>query len=211
MISTETDLRESIIQACLRMSRERLVTGTAGNISVRVGDRMLITPSSVDYELMTPDDIHNVSIDVTAEFPDRASSETPLHRIVYATSAAQAVVHYHGLHSVAVSNICTSMPVEHYYAMRIGGEVSVAPYARFGSSELAENVGGALEGRLAALMQNHGGVSIGRDLDHAYANASLLEWLCQLNLTTRSAGTPRSLTSQEIADVSFMYERNRLD
>lgn len=211
MGNAERETRQAIIDACQRMVREGLVTGTAGNISVRRGEQMLITPSGRDYGSLTVDDICLVDLEPGAPIAQGASSEAPLHRIVYRCSAAAAVVHFHGVQSVAVSNTLDALPVEHYYAMRIGGEIDVAPYARFGSERLAASVGAALDGKLAALMQNHGGVAIGRDLAHAYENASLLEWLCALALASRSIGDPRLLTPDEIAEVAFMYERNRLD
>lgn len=203
MQAGERHARQSVIEACLRMARDGLVTGTAGNVSVRLGDRMLITPGSRDYETLTVEDIRDVGALAADGDDPGASSETPLHRAIYAATSAQAIVHYHGIHSVAVSNTLDRLPVEHYYALRLGGEVRVAPYARFGSPELATNVADAISDRRAALMQNHGGVGIGHSLDRAYAHAALLEWLCQLTILSRVVGTPRVLTDAEAADVGF--------
>lgn len=203
MQARERHARQSVIDACLRMEREGLVTGTAGNVSVRLGDRMLITPGSRAYESLTVDDIRDVDVLRAGDEDAGASSETPLHRAIYASTPALAIVHYHGIHSVAVSNTLRRLPIEHYYALRLGGEVRVAAYARFGSPELAANVADAISDRRATLMQNHGGVGIGRDLDQAFANAALLEWLCQLTILSRVVGTPRALTDVEAADVGF--------
>lgn len=204
----DTIVRQSIIEASQRMQAEGLIIGTAGNISVRTETGMLITPSGLPYDSLQVGDICAVDSDGTpADTSQRTpSSESPLHRAAYAArDEAMAVVHFHGLYSSAASCVVDEMPVIHYYAMRLGGSIPVVKYSTFGSGSLAADVGVALTNRRAALMQNHGGVAIGRTLEEAFQNALLLEWLSRLFVTASSMGTPRELDEAEIAAVGAIY------
>ena len=197
--------REQVAETGRRLVDDGLVLGTAGNVSVRVGDLVAISPSSIPYHLVGADDVCVVDL---AGVPFAGldtpppSSETPMHLAIYADSDATAVVHHHGLSSTAVSTTVDELPPLHYYALQLGGPTRVAPYATFGTDELARSVLDALEDRTAALMQNHGAVAHGDSLDRAYDRARLLEWLCALHLQAHGPGTPRILTAAELADVS---------
>jgi L-fuculose-phosphate aldolase len=129
------------------------------------------------------------------------SSELGLHLGVYDGSAATAVVHTHAPYSTAVACVLDELPVLHYQHLLLGGSVRVAPYATFGTPELAARVREALAGRQAALMANHGSVAIGATLDKAVEHALLLEWLATLHHRASALGTPRVLTEAEQADV----------
>lgn len=204
----EVALREEIVTCVRELSNAGLVIGTAGNVSARLGSRMLITPSGKPYDQMESGDICLLDEHGGAVEPDGApepSSETPLHLAAYAATDARAVVHFHGLYSTAVATTAQSLPVIHYYAVRLGGEIRVAPYSTFGSSQLASDVAAAIRDRKAALMANHGGVAVGATLSEAYANAELLEWLCQLHTLAFSIGDPRRLTSTDISAVQHRY------
>jgi L-fuculose-phosphate aldolase len=129
------------------------------------------------------------------------SSETPMHLAVYHGGTARAVVHTHSSYAVVVSATMSELPPIHYNALLLGGVVRVAPYATYGTPELAAHVSAALEGRQAALMQNHGAVAIGPGLDQALAGARLLEWLCQVYVQAKMVGEPRVLTEEERSAV----------
>lgn len=199
--------RREVIRYSQRLVTDRLITGTAGNISLRVPDGLLITPSGLPYDSLAPADLCVLTVDGDVVAGHREpSSESQLHVAAYAAvPEANAVVHFHGLYSTAVATARTELPVIHYYAVRLGGVVPVAPYHTFGSQALADGVGQALHGRRAALMANHGAVTVGRTLDEAFGNALLLEWLCHLFIESATLGAPRQLSEDEIADVAAKY------
>jgi L-fuculose-phosphate aldolase len=129
------------------------------------------------------------------------TSELDLHLGVYAGSGSAAVVHTHAPYSTAAACVLVELPVLHYQQLLLGGEVRVAPYATFGTPELADGVLAALHGRQAALMANHGSVAVGATLPNAVENALLLEWLAALHHRATALGTPRLLTEQQQLDV----------
>jgi L-fuculose-phosphate aldolase len=197
--------RAAVAGTCRRMGRDGLVVGTAGNVSVRVGDLVAISPSGVPYEQLTAEQVGVHDVGGTAvDAPLRPSSELPLHLAVYARhSAAAAVVHTHAPASTALSTVLDEVPASHYYTAMFGGPVRVAPYATFGTPELAENVAKALEGRSAALMGNHGALTVGEDVATAYDRALYLEYVCDVQLRAMSTGLPvRVLPRDEIDRVA---------
>jgi L-fuculose-phosphate aldolase len=110
-------------------------------------------------------------------------------------------VHTHAPYATAVACVLEELPVLHYEQLLLGGAVRVAPYATFGTPELAAAVREALDGRQAALMANHGSVAVGASLGAAVENALLLEWLAALHHRASALGTPRVLTAEEQDDV----------
>lgn len=194
--------RREVAECGRRMLADGLVLGTAGNVSVRVGELVAISPSGMPYERITAADVAVVGLDGNrVDGLHAPSSETPMHLGIYARTAARAVVHHHGLHSAAVSTVVNELPALHYYVLQLGGPVRVARYATYGTPELAQSVCAALADRTAALMQNHGAVAYGDSLDQAYDRARLLEWLCALHVTATGMGTPRALTGAELDAV----------
>jgi L-fuculose-phosphate aldolase len=195
--------RQEIVVVCRRLVEDRLVVGTAGNVSRRVDELVAVTPSGVDYHRLRPELVGVYRLDGTVvEATLRPTSEMPLHLAVYAATGAAAIVHNHAVASTALSLIVDAIPTTHYYSALFGGQVQVAPYARFGTDQLAENVSAALSGRTAALMSNHGAITIGDDLEQAYERSVYLEWLCDLQLRAMSTGRPlKVLPPEEIAEV----------
>lgn len=195
--------REQIVQACRFMQREHLVVGTAGNVSVRVGDHVAISPSGVAYEAMVADDV--VVTDLTGRVVDgllQPSSELPLHLAVYAATGAGAITHNHAPASTALGLIVDEIPPSHYYSAMFGGAVRVAPYATFGTQQLADNVTEALRDRTAALMGNHGAVLAGQALPKVLNLVPYLEYICDVQLRAMATGAPvRVLGDDEIAEV----------
>ncbi|TAM66463.1 MAG: class II aldolase/adducin family protein [Microbacteriaceae bacterium] len=203
-------VRTQIVQTCRRLQDEGLVVGTAGNVSVRLDDGILITPSATAYETMDEDDICAVADDGRAiDPPQSPSSELGLHLAAYAASpSANAVVHFHGRWSCAAAAcIADALPIIHYYAARLDAPVAVVPYAHFGSPELAASVGGALTTRRAVLMANHGATVTGRTLKEAFENARLLEWLCRLHIDSGASGKRLVLSDADAGVVAETYAR----
>ena len=197
------DIRAHVADTCRALRRNGLVVGTAGNVSVRVGDFVVISPSGVDYDLITPDLVGVHRFDGTpVDAPLKPSSEFPLHLEVYARTEASAIVHTHASASTTLSTVVDEIPASHYYTALFGGMVRVAPYATFGTTRLAQNVAAALEGRTAALMGNHGAITIGDTLEKAYARVEYLEYVCDVQIRALSTGLPiRTLAAEEVTQV----------
>ncbi|MGW1893121.1 class II aldolase/adducin family protein [Streptomyces sp. NPDC002004] len=187
-----------LVAAARRTVADGLVVGTSGNVSVRVGDTVLITPTGVPYDLLGPGDAVGVGLDGEQLIGDLApTSELPLHLAIHRTTPARAVVHTHAVHATAVSTLVPELPPIHYMAGALGGVVRVAPYALYGTDELAESMLAALDGRSGCLLQNHGTVTYGDTLSQAYDRTAQLEWMCRVWLTARSVpGLSPSLLSE---------------
>jgi L-fuculose-phosphate aldolase len=193
--------REAIVTTCLELYRAGLVVGTAGNVSLRAGDLVAVSPSGVRYAALTPDLVGVHRLDGTpVEAPLAPTSELPLHLALYAARPeAGAVVHTHSPAATALSTLVDEVPAVHYYTAMFGGPVRVAPYATYGTDELARNVVRALHDRTGCLMGNHGAVTVGPDLAAAHDQSLYLEWLCDVYLRAASAGTPRLLSAAQLA------------
>ncbi|MFC4587154.1 class II aldolase/adducin family protein [Sphaerisporangium corydalis] len=194
--------RERLCEIGARMVGTGLVLGTSGNISVRNGDLVAVSPGGVALDRLTPEScpVLDMSGNVV-EGDHKPSSEVPMHLALYADTGTTAIVHTHSQYAVVVSATMTELPPIHYNALLLGGVVRVAPYATYGTPELAAHVRAALAGRQAALMANHGAVAIGADLDQALASARLLEWLCTVYVQAKMVGEPHVLTEEELVAV----------
>ncbi len=185
-----------------QMAVDGLVVGTSGNVSLRAGDLLAVTPTGVDYATMTAEDVSVVTLRGEHREGLLPTSELPLHLLAYRSAAVGALVHTHSVHATAVSTLVTEVPRIHYILGLFGGPVRVAPYATYGTQELAEGVLAALADRSGCLIANHGTVTTGASLPAAYERALQLEWVCRLWLAARSAGAPRLLPPEEVALVA---------
>ncbi|WP_221355003.1 class II aldolase/adducin family protein [Streptomyces sp. REN17] len=191
-----------LVAVARRTVADGLVVGTSGNVSVRVGDTVLVTPTGVPYGRLTPGDLCGVSLDGRQVLGSLVpTSELPMHLAVYRSTGAHAVVHTHAVHATAVSALVAELPLVHYMAAALGGPVRVAPYATYGTEELARNVLEALRDRTACLLRNHGTLAYGATLDQAYDRTAQLEWMCRVWLTASSVPgrTPALLTGDQVA------------
>ena len=197
------DERVQLVEFCHRMQADDLTVGTSGNLSVRSGDHIAITPSGVVYDDLTPESI--CVIDLAGNKVEDGldpSSEVPMHTSVYRATDAGAVVHTHPLYCTTLSVLMDEVPPVHYMIALLGGPVRVAKYARFGSAELAENSVRAMAGRFGALMQNHGATTYGDTLEKAYTRSIYLEWVCKLYHQAKLIGEPHLLPLDEIDGVA---------
>lgn len=201
--------RGEIAAACRRLAADGLVIGTAGNISARAGDRIVITATGAAFEQMTPEQVSVVDMSGEVVLGSLApTSELELHLGIYRDFGTGAVVHTHAPMATAVGCVVDVLPCVHYQMLLLGGDVRVAPYATFGSPELAAHVHAALEGRAAALMANHGAVTHADDLPKAVELALLLEWACTVYWRAASIGTPRTLDDDaQVAVIEAAAQR----
>ncbi|MEE1737467.1 class II aldolase/adducin family protein [Streptomyces sp. BE147] len=194
-----------VVDTARRSAADGLVVGTSGNVSARVGGTVLVTPSGVPYDRLGPNDAVGVDLEGRRVLGDLApTSELPLHLAVYRNSDAAAVVHTHAVHATAVSTLVEEVPLVHYAAAMLGGPVRTAPYARYGTRELADNMLAALRDRTGCLLRNHGTVTYGDSLDQAYDRTAQLEWLCRLWLTASSVPgrEPALLSPAQLREVT---------
>jgi L-fuculose-phosphate aldolase len=194
--------RLHVAAAARRLAAEGLVVGTAGNVSERGGEFVAITPTGASLDEVTADQV--AVVDLQGAHVDGAfapTSELHLHLGVYRRYPAGAVVHTHAPMATALSCVLDELPVVHYQMLLLGGPVRVAPYATFGSPELADATLDALEGRMAALMSNHGAIAYGGDVDAAVQQSLLLEWACTVYWRAAAIGTPRVLDEDDRAAV----------
>jgi len=195
--------RELVIEYCLRMLGDGLTVATSGNVSVRVGENIAITPSGVDYEALAPADICVITVEGEhVDGPQNPSSEVPMHTVVYQNTDALAVVHTHPVYATVLGTLVEEIPPIHYMLALLGGPVRVAPYAPFGTEELARSCLAAMKDRYAVLLQNHGATTYGASLAKAYTRSVYLEWLCRIYCEAKAIGQPRLLTAAELASVA---------
>ena len=193
--------REAVAAAARRVAAEKLVVGTAGNISARAGDHVAVTPTGAVLAELEPRQVVIVDLDGRTVHGDYApTSEIELHLGAYRRFQAGAVVHAHSPAGTALGCVLDELPLVHYQMLALGGPIRVAPYATFGTPELAQLTLDALEGRAAALMANHGMIATGSDLDAAVENALLLEWACDLYGRAAAVGRPRTLDAGQAQD-----------
>lgn len=197
-------LSREIIETCLEMTSLGLNQGTAGNVSARYENGMLITPSGIPYERLTENMIVYVDNDGNYDKGQLPSSEWRFHLAAYQTRPeANAVVHNHAIHCTAVSILNRPIPAIHYMIAAAGGNsIPCAPYATFGTRELSEHVIVALKDRKATLLQHHGLIACEANLEKALWLAHEVEVLARLYLSTLAIVDPVPvLDDEEIAIV----------
>ncbi len=201
--TTDREKRQSIIDACIRMNALGVNQGTSGNISLRHGDGMLVTPTSVPYETMQPEQIVFMGFDGWFDPGQRPSSEWRFHLdILKARPEVNAVVHAHPPYATTLAIMGLEIPPIHYMVAVAGGDtIRCAPYATFGTQELSANAVSALEGRLACLLAHHGMIAIGPSLSKAMWLAVEVETLARQYHGCLQIGTPPLLSKDEIENV----------
>ncbi|MEK9662522.1 MAG: class II aldolase/adducin family protein [Alphaproteobacteria bacterium] len=200
---THLALRRAIVATCRRMNALGINQGTSGNVSSRVSGGLLITPSGVPYEAMTPGGIVAMAADGTVKGDGKPSSEWRFHvDILAARPDAGAIVHTHSVHATALSCLRRDIPAFHYMVAVGGGDtIRCADYATFGTQTLSDHALAALDGRRACLLANHGVIATGRDLDAALALAVEVETLAQQYLLALQVGKPTILGKGEMRRV----------
>jgi L-fuculose-phosphate aldolase len=193
--------REAVAAAARRLASQGLVLGTAGNVSARAGELVAVTPTGAVLAELQAEQVVVVDLDGATVHGDYApTSEIELHLGAYRRLRAGAVVHAHSPVGTALACVLDELPLVHYQMLALGGPIRVAPYATFGTEELATLTLDALEGRAAALMANHGMIALGPDVEAAVENALLLEWASELYWRAAAVGSPRTLDAGQAQD-----------
>lgn len=206
----DLDARQTIVSACQDLQRSGLIKGTSGNVSIRHGAEMLITPSGVPYDEMTPDMVTLMPLDGGGAWsgPLKPSSEWRFHLDILNTREdAGAIVHAHPIHCTALAMARQPIPPAHYMIAAFGGiDVRCAGYATFGTQALSDRVLEAIEGRHACLMANHGMIALGADLPQALWRAEELETLAHQYCQSLAIGGPVLLSDADMADAMEMFK-----
>jgi L-fuculose-phosphate aldolase len=197
--------RAQIVRFGKKLLAARLTSGTGGNLSILNRERGLIaiSPSGVEYEDMVPSDVAVVDGDgTTVEGSRKPSSELDFHRALYSKrSDIQAVVHTHSVYATTMACLRWEIPAVHYLVAFSGHKVPLAPYATFGTPELARNVAEHIGECNALLLANHGLVAIGPNLDTAFAVADEIELVARIYYQAKSIGEPVILPEEEMSSV----------
>ncbi len=203
--------REMLVECCRRLARSHLGSGTSGNVSVFDRDSRLvaISPSAMDYEQMTAADVVIVDLEGQPQERDgrRASSELEMHLGCYRQrDDVNAVVHTHSPQATTLAVLGRELPAVHYMIALSGrGTVPCAPYHLFGTAELADAAVSALDGGYGVLLQSHGVLACGTDLNHAWSLAEQIEFCAGLYLQALAVGKPTILSTEQIEAVSRQF------
>jgi L-fuculose-phosphate aldolase len=209
MTDDERALRRAIIDTCNAMTARGLNQGTSGNVSRRIDGGLLITPSGLAYETMTPEDIVELRFDGSYRGAHRPSSEWRFHRdILGARPDVDVVLHNHATFATTLSCFERGIPPFHYMTAVAGGhDIRVSPYACFGTQELSDRVLAALEGRFACLMGHHGLVTVAPTLEKALKLAVEVETLSKMYVHALAIGEPPHLSAAEMDRVLAQMRR----
>jgi len=201
-MSNERALREEMVAICRRMNSSGINQGTAGNLSVRSGDGFLITPSSLPYDTMTPDDIVEMGFDGTY-VGRRPSSEWRFHRdILKERGDMNVVLHCHSVYATTLACHHKTIPSFHYMTGVAGGTtIRCAEYATFGTQALSDNALAALKDRKACLLGQHGQISLGTNMEGALWLAIEVETLSRIYVQALTLGEPPVLSDEEMGRV----------
>ena len=202
------DLREELAKTARQMISSGLVTGTSGNVSARTPEgNVLITPSGIDYGTLEPEDVVLVDLDKNVlEGSLEPSSETPMHTGIYRSRPeVGAVVHTHSRFATTLACLGWEIEPVHYMLTTLSddGRIPLAPYATYGTEELAGYAGEALgESHNACLLQNHGTITVGQSAEEAFSRTVILEEMAEIYYRTRIVGEPILLTPEQVEEVA---------
>lgn len=208
MTDEELTLRRQMVDTCRKMNSTGINQGTAGNLSVRFGDGFLITPSSLPYDTMQPEDLVEMGWDGTY-VGRRPSSEWRFHRdILRARSDVNVVLHCHSLYATTVACHHKTIPAFHYMVGVMGGNtLRCAAYATFGTQALSDAALVALKDRMACLLGQHGQISLGTTLEGALWMAVEVETLSRMYAQALTLGEPPILPDEEMDRVIAQMKR----
>ena len=202
MADEETTLRQELVEHYQKVDALGLNEMSSGNLSVRFGDKMLISPNGATGDSITVDNVVTCSFNGDYEGDRLPSSEWRMHAAIYKEyEDACAVVHTHSDYCVAVASHVTTLPGFHYLVGVFGGgDVPCVPYSTFGREQLAKDASEALADRTACLLGNHGMIARAPNLKRAVNQAQRLEIMCRQYVLSRQLGEPNRLTDADWED-----------
>lgn len=200
--------RYALVRFGKKLLSSRLTTGSGGNLSIydRNAGLLAITPSGIEYDVLQPEDVVILSVAdgsvVNVDSRLKPSSELGFHLALYRKRPdIGAVVHTHSVYATTMACLNVEIPAVHYLVAFSGRKVPLAPYATFGTEALARNVAETIGEHNAVLLANHGLVTIGPDIETAFAAAEEIELVAQIYFQTRAIGTPVVLPDEEMDRV----------
>jgi len=198
-----TATREAAVAAVRRLDALGMNRGSTGNLSLRAGDGMLITPTGMGADDLRPQDLVWRGWDGTLRGDWQPSSEWHFHQAIYRVRPdLHAVLHTHSTHAAALACLRRELPAFHYMVALAGGDsVPCVPYHLFGTEALSQAVAAAFADRDACLMANHGLVAGGATLAKAMKVLQEIESLCEVYLKALAVGEPAVLSKDEMAAV----------
>ncbi len=198
--------RQDIICFGNKMLKAGLTTGSGGNISCfnRKEQCIAITPSGIEYPLLSPEDIVLLHPDGSPckAGGNRPSSEFGFHTALYEKRKdVNAVVHTHSTYATTFACLNREIPAVHYLVGFAGKKVPLAPYATYGTPELAFNIATTIENHNAVLLANHGLVAVGKNLTAAFNTAEEIELVARICYQAECIGKPVILSDEEMERV----------
>ena len=200
--------RTEMVSICRRMNSSGINQGTAGNLSLRLDKGFLITPSSLAYDIMQPEDLVEMDFDGTY-IGRRPSSEWRFHRdILKHRTDIDVVLHCHSMYATTLACHHKTIPSFHYMTGIAGGTtIRCASYATFGTQALSDAALVALENRMACLLGQHGQISLGKTLEGALWLAIEVETLSRMYVQALTLGEPPVLPDDEMDRVIAQMKR----
>lgn len=207
-VANEQMLREQMLAAALQLDAVGLNRGSTGNLSVRVGDQWLVTPSGIAAQDLSPQSMVHMDFNGEPTGSGKPSSEWRFHRdILVSRTDVGAIVHTHSRFATAFACLHREIPAFHYMVAIAGGDnIRCAPYALFGTQDLSDHAIEALRDRKACLLGNHGLIALGADLKKAVAVAIEVESLCEQYWTALQLGEPTILSLEQMQAVHEKFK-----
>jgi L-fuculose-phosphate aldolase len=215
----EQDVRQAVSDAGRRLKASGLIAGTWGNISIKLDDiYMIVTPSGMDYEIATSNDMVKVNYhDNSYEGKIKPSSEMKLHTEIYRSrEGINAVIHTHSMNASSVAAARSEVPVILDKMDEVlGGPIKVAKYALPSTKKIVRETVKALVGRKGALMANHGAIGIGKDLEEAFETCQMVEYACRVFIESKAGKSSKSIyevnvnLKYNLLELSTIEEKKR--
>ena len=200
--------RESVVELGRELLESGLTKGSGGNVSVRTGDRVAVSPSGIPYEDVASDIVPIVDLDGNQLEGELApSNETPMHTMIYqARDDIGGIVHSHSPYASTFASLGEPIPASHYLIAYAGTEIPVAGYAPPGSETLGELAVEALGDEYnACLLQNHGVIAIGEDGSDAMEVAEMVEFVAQIHYQASAIGDPVVMDDEDLEYLIDMF------
>lgn len=201
--------RTKVSELGKEMLEQGLTKGTGGNISARNGDQVAISPSGVPYKEISPDDVPIVDLNGNQVAGEKdPSSEVAMHTgILREREDVGGVVHNHSPYATTFASLGEPIPASHYLIAYVGDKIPVAPYERFATPELAEAALDTLGQEYSAcLLENHGVVTVGQNVDAAFEVAMMVEYCARIHYQALDIGEPNILSDEEVNGLIESFE-----